>query len=174
MNHCAARNLFLNQSDKKMDKDGDPHHTVDIFTRRGCPQENLRRLALGEHGERTHGVFLYDEPEQMPDFQISIRGDVQELLLKTQLRIDHGEKARKELARLKAEAEDKKKQLDEKQKKQQSNEKWYALIPYDGPNGTRRRPIYIECREDSILLQPEGIVLAGFFSTRTGRSRHSR
>jgi len=35
----------------------------------------------------------------------------------------------------------------------------YAIVPYDGPNGTRRQPIYIECRSDAIVLQPEGIEL---------------
>jgi hypothetical protein len=35
----------------------------------------------------------------------------------------------------------------------------YAVIPYDGPNGTRRRPIYIECRKDNVIVQPEGITL---------------
>jgi hypothetical protein len=35
----------------------------------------------------------------------------------------------------------------------------YAVIPYGGPNGTRRRPIYIECRSDGVILQPEGIKL---------------
>lgn len=33
----------------------------------------------------------------------------------------------------------------------------FAVVPYDGDKGTRRRPIYIECRGDSIVLQPEGI-----------------
>jgi hypothetical protein len=35
----------------------------------------------------------------------------------------------------------------------------YAIIPYQGPSGTRRRPLYIECRADAIILQPEGVVL---------------
>ena len=35
----------------------------------------------------------------------------------------------------------------------------YAVVPYRGPNGTFRRPIYIECRANSVVLQPEGIVL---------------
>ena len=35
----------------------------------------------------------------------------------------------------------------------------FAIVPYEGPNQTRRRPIYIECRADSVVLQPEGIVL---------------
>lgn len=36
----------------------------------------------------------------------------------------------------------------------------FAVVPYDGPNGTRRRPIYIECRSDAILIQPEGVRFA--------------
>jgi hypothetical protein len=35
----------------------------------------------------------------------------------------------------------------------------YAIIPYEGPHGTQRRPIYIECRSDQVILQPEGIRL---------------
>lgn len=33
----------------------------------------------------------------------------------------------------------------------------YAIIPFEGPHQTRRRPIYLECQADAILLQPEGI-----------------
>ena len=35
----------------------------------------------------------------------------------------------------------------------------YAVVPYEGPNATHRRPIYIECRADAVVLQPEGIAL---------------
>lgn len=35
----------------------------------------------------------------------------------------------------------------------------YAIVPYEGANQTLRRPIYIECRSDAIILQPEGIRL---------------
>ncbi len=35
----------------------------------------------------------------------------------------------------------------------------YSVVPYDGPNRTNRRPIYIECTRDKIILQPEGIIL---------------
>jgi hypothetical protein len=35
----------------------------------------------------------------------------------------------------------------------------FAIIPYAGPNGTQRRPIYIECTAHGIVLQPEGVVL---------------
>lgn len=41
------------------------------------------------------GVFLYDEPEQMPHFQVTIQGNVQELLLDAYRRMDEGERSRK-------------------------------------------------------------------------------
>ena len=35
----------------------------------------------------------------------------------------------------------------------------YSIIPYLGPNSTGRPPLYIECRNDRVILQPEGVVL---------------
>jgi hypothetical protein len=35
----------------------------------------------------------------------------------------------------------------------------YAILPYQGASGTRRRPLYIECCADKLILQPDGIVL---------------
>jgi hypothetical protein len=43
----------------------------------------------------SNGVFMYDEPEVMPHFQIAIQGNVQELLLDAYRRIDEGEHSRK-------------------------------------------------------------------------------
>ena len=36
----------------------------------------------------------------------------------------------------------------------------YAIVPYAGPNGTQRRPVFIECLSDRIVLQPTGVVLS--------------
>jgi hypothetical protein len=35
----------------------------------------------------------------------------------------------------------------------------YSVVPYEGSHATRRRPVYIECREESMVLQPEGVEL---------------
>src|SRR5262249_26233544 len=35
----------------------------------------------------------------------------------------------------------------------------YSIVPYAGRNGAARRPIYIECRADRIIVQPEGTEL---------------
>jgi hypothetical protein len=64
-------------------------------------RQAMYRLTMTRMFEIAHwrtGIFSYDEPEQMPRFQISIGGDVQELLLRTQIRIDHGDRPRKQVA----------------------------------------------------------------------------
>lgn len=66
---------------------------------------------------------------------------------------------RAELAKIKDELAKKKDELAKKKKETAAAEKWYALIPYDGPNGTRRMPIYIECVAEGIVIQPEGVLL---------------
>lgn len=48
-----------------------------------------------ELAQWTNGVFLYDEPEDMPKFDAKIEGNVQQLLLDAHRRIDEGERARK-------------------------------------------------------------------------------
>lgn len=48
------------------------------------------------------------------------------------------------------------------------NGKTFAILPYGGRSGTDRRPIYIECCADRVILQPEGIELrpADFIHSR--------
>src|SRR5262245_30251281 len=76
-----------------------------------------------------------------------------------QLRAEDLTAARAEADRLKKEIEKKKKELDEAKKKAGDGQEWYALIPYDGRSGTRRRPIYVECTEFGVIIQPEGLLL---------------
>ncbi len=33
----------------------------------------------------------------------------------------------------------------------------YSVVPYEGQNQTKRRPIYIECRKDAVVIRPEGL-----------------
>ncbi|QDU27458.1 hypothetical protein ETAA8_25460 [Anatilimnocola aggregata] len=81
--------------------------------------------------------------------------------------IDRGETAKiadvtaeqTELAKLQAEIARRKTELEDKKKKLAEKDRSFALIPYDGPNGTKRRPIYIECRIEGVVLQPEGLIL---------------
>ena len=69
------------------------------------------------------------------------------------------EKARAELADLKSRIEEARAKQEKIKQEVAKRPRRFAIIPYAGPNGTRRRPIYIECTERGIILQPEGIVL---------------
>jgi hypothetical protein len=64
-----------------------------------------------------------------------------------------------ELEQLRAEVKKAEQQLAEARRTSTGRSRSYAVVPYEGPNQTRRRPIYLECRGDAIVLQPEGIVL---------------
>ncbi len=39
------------------------------------------------------------------------------------------------------------------------NKPIFAIIPYEGTNGTHRRPVYLECVESGLIIQPEGVRL---------------
>jgi hypothetical protein len=66
--------------------------------------------------------------------------------------------ARADAARLKSEIEKRKRDIETRHKAT-AGQQWYALIPYEGSSGTRRRPIYVECTEFGVVLQPEGVLL---------------
>jgi len=68
-----------------------------------------------------------------------------------------GPAAQEELGQLAAEIAAQKKHLDQLREQYAQRRRSFAIVPYQGPNGTRRRPIYIECRQSGITIQPEGI-----------------
>lgn len=66
--------------------------------------------------------------------------------------------AQAELDRLQAQLAAQRSQLEQLREQHARQSRSFAILPYPGPQGTRRRPIYIECRQSSIIIQPEGIV----------------
>jgi hypothetical protein len=75
------------------------------------------------------------------------------------LRDDELAAARAALAQWQEKIAQQQRALEEKRRQVAEKDRSYALIPYEGPLGTRRRPIYIECTELGVILQPEGILL---------------
>ena len=68
------------------------------FTTEAVVREIMGLQTLDQVFELAHwrnGIFIYDEPEEMPHFQIEIHGDVQALLFEAQRRVEEGEQARK-------------------------------------------------------------------------------
>lgn len=64
-----------------------------------------------------------------------------------------------ELARLESRLKSARESLNEKRRDLESQPAKYAVIAYEGPSGTHRRPLYIECSIEGVYLQPEGIRL---------------
>ncbi len=64
-----------------------------------------------------------------------------------------------QLAKLRQQLEQAKGELGKAVERRRTEAPSFAIVPYEGPNGTRRRPIYIECSRDRVTIQPEGVVL---------------
>ncbi len=48
-------------------------------------------------------------------------------------------------------------ELKQKLEKPDGDKPIFAIIPYQGSKGTHRRPIYLECTSEGVIIQPEGI-----------------
>jgi hypothetical protein len=51
------------------------------------------------------------------------------------------------------------KELEQKLDQPDGDKPIFAIIPYQGTNGTHRRPIYLECTAEGVVVQPEGVVI---------------
>ncbi|MCA9266359.1 MAG: hypothetical protein KDA60_21010, partial [Planctomycetales bacterium] len=69
------------------------------------------------------------------------------------------ERLQQQLRSLTQQLQQKQTELQQLQDVLQKPDNTYAIMPYAGKRGTRRRPIYIECRGDRVLLQPSGLEL---------------
>ena len=65
-----------------------------------------------------------------------------------------------EISALRKEIDQKKRDLIEEIEKQKNRKPAFAVIPYVGPNGTSRRPVYLECSEKGVIIQPEGLMIS--------------
>jgi len=76
---------------------------------------------------------------------------------------DQDDRARSEQQRkieaLRTEIDVKRKEIAEEVERAKNKKPAFSIIPYDGPNGTSRRPVYLECRAEGVVIQPEGIVI---------------
>jgi hypothetical protein len=74
-------------------------------------------------------------------------------------RVTDAAATRAEVERLRRQVEQARREVEEARRELANRPVRYSIIPYEGPNGTQRRPVYIECTERGIIIQPEGIVL---------------
>lgn len=64
------------------------------------------------------------------------------------------------IEQLKAQIELEKQKLAEKIEKRKEQTPAFSIIPYEGVNRTTRRPVYLECIDQGVVIQPEGILIS--------------
>jgi hypothetical protein len=70
---------------------------------------------------------------------------------------DDREQAQREVKRLQALIDATREAIEDLKQERNTTQRSYALVPYEGPHGTTRRPIFVECRQGELILQPEGV-----------------
>ena len=65
-----------------------------------------------------------------------------------------------QLEQLRVQVERARQLLEEARQRFVDRQGTYALVPYKGPNGTNRYPIYLECRPEGVVIQPEGTLVS--------------
>ncbi|HUP79016.1 MAG TPA: hypothetical protein VM260_10715 [Pirellula sp.] len=65
-----------------------------------------------------------------------------------------------EVGELRKEIDQKKREIIEEIEKQKKRKPAFAVIPYVGANGTSRRPVYLECTKEGVVVQPEGLLIS--------------
>jgi hypothetical protein len=64
------------------------------------------------------------------------------------------------VASLREEIDEKKRELLDAIEKQKKRKPAFSVIPYTGNNGTSRRPVYLECTNEGVVVQPEGLLIS--------------
>jgi hypothetical protein len=118
-------------------------------------QELTQQLAKG----RLELSHLEDHIRRVEQKFAELTAQAQEMQRLGTGRHEDATAAQGELQQLQTEIEQQRQRLEESRAEVAKRRRSYAIIPYRGPNGTERRPIYIECRASGIYIQPGGIVL---------------
>lgn len=77
----------------------------------------------------------------------------------SQTAVDELENKERQIASLEEQLAQKKSDLTKTIEQRKNKPPAFSIIPYEGPNGTARRPVYLECQSDGLVIQPEGIKL---------------
>lgn len=89
----------------------------------------------------------------------SLRAAYREMQDKEAEHYDDRAQAERNLAQMQDLIAEQKQEIEDVKAELAGKSQSFAIVPYEGANGSRRRPIYIECRNEEVLLQPEGLTL---------------
>jgi hypothetical protein len=110
--------------------------------------------------DQAHLSHLEDHMRRLQDHLDSLRAAAGELEGMEREHYDDRAQAEREVARLTQLISDTKKEIGDLKAHGNNKPRSYAIVPFVGRNGTRRPPMYVECRGNEVILQPEGIHLS--------------
>ena len=109
--------------------------------------------------ERLTLSHLEDHMRRLAEHLVELQLSAKQLEEAKESKSQDHKQAEAEVARLRRLVAETTEQLEEARREAAGRRRSYAVIPYQGTSKTHRRPIYIECRADAVVLQPEGISL---------------
>ncbi len=120
--------------------------------------DQIKREALQKlHEDQQRMSHLEDHMRRLQDQLEKLRVATAELEALEGEHYDDREQAEREVERLQQLIASMREAIESLKQEQTTKKRSYALVPYEGPHGTTRRPIYLECRQGEIVLQPEGV-----------------
>lgn len=108
--------------------------------------------------QRVHLSHYEDHIRRLEEELQSLEKAVAKISRQASNGIEQGTDAKFRIDELQQEIEATKKKAEES-KKEKPTKPAFAILPYRGPNGTSRRPIYLECIAEGIRIQPEGTLI---------------
>ena len=131
----------------------------DLQWRAEMLQQQRDAYAQDLANKRDELAHFEDHIRRLQDHAKQLMAQAEEMQKAGKSKLADRDSAMQQLAEMEREIEEKKKELEKARKDVLRRRPAYAIVPYDGPNGTSRRPMYIECTEEGIVLQPEGVLL---------------
>lgn len=121
-------------------------------------EEARRRADEVLHRDRARLAHLEDHMRRLREQLEAMKLAAVELNSLEGSRFDDRQQALAEVERLQQLIEESRQKIEGLRAQMARQAKSYAIVPFEGKTGTHRRPIYIECNANEVVLQPEGVV----------------
>ena len=148
-----AKQIAEEAENRRLEVESLAEHTVRSY------QEQLENGRLELEEERLVLQHFEEHILELQDELSELEKTAQ--LLREELKPESKEEFEKKLSELEKQLADATEDLNNQKIEEPDGDKpVFAVIPYEGTSGTHRRPIYLECTEQGIVLQPEGNLLS--------------
>ncbi len=138
-------------------------------------QDVLSQIQTANQENTAAGADVRREQTQIQELQKKIQTEsarltqeqkeIQARRAKVSQTTANTEAARRDLARLNGDLTQLERTLADLKEARQRDAHKYSLVPYRGRRGDGRRPLYVECGDESIIFHPERASLAGLQMT---------